>query len=113
MHLDMNLSRAFVLKPKDSEHLGTVTLNARSANALNHANINGIGTIVSSPQPGQTVSGRASPTYRGRRQDLILIDIQKKEGRPYNESSCFQRRHTDGFLHDRTERADAGFGSTA
>ena len=49
MHMDMNLSRVFVLNPKDSEHLRTVTLNARSANVLNHPNINGVGTIVSSP----------------------------------------------------------------
>jgi hypothetical protein len=61
VHLDMNLSRAFVLNPKDSEHLRTFTLNARSANVLNHANINGVGTIVSSPsldKPYQAESAR-------------------------------------------------------
>jgi len=49
VHLDMNLSRDFVLNPKNTEHLRTVTLNVRSANVLNHTNINGVGTIVSSP----------------------------------------------------------------
>lgn len=49
VHLDMNLSRALILNPKDKEHQRTLTLNVRSANILNHTNVNGVGTIVSSP----------------------------------------------------------------
>lgn len=49
VHLDMNLSRAFVLNPKDKEHTRTITLNLRAANVLNHVNVNGVGTVVSSP----------------------------------------------------------------
>ena len=49
VHLDMNLSRVFILNPKDKEHQRTLTLNVRSANVLNHASVNGVGTIVSSP----------------------------------------------------------------
>jgi len=47
--LDMNLSRAFVLNPKNTDHLRTFTFNIRSANVLNHTNVNGVGTVVSSP----------------------------------------------------------------
>ncbi|MEZ2346482.1 carboxypeptidase regulatory-like domain-containing protein [Terriglobus sp. RCC_193] len=49
VHLDMNLSRAFVLNPKDTDHLRTFTFNVRSANILNHTNVNGVGTVISSP----------------------------------------------------------------
>jgi hypothetical protein len=49
VHLDMNLSRAFVLNPKNTDHLRTFTFNIRSANVLNHTNVNGVGTVVSSP----------------------------------------------------------------
>ena len=49
VHLDMNLSRAFALNPKNIDHLRTFTLNVRSANVLNHTNVNGVGTVLSSP----------------------------------------------------------------
>jgi len=61
VHLDMNLSRDFVFNRKNMEHLRTVTINIRSANFLNHTNINGVGTIVSSPsldQPYQAEPAR-------------------------------------------------------
>ncbi len=48
VHLDLNLSRSFLLNPKDKGHQRTLMFNVRSANVLNHANINGVGTIVSS-----------------------------------------------------------------
>ena len=34
IHLDMNLSRALALNPKDKEHSRTITFNPRSANLL-------------------------------------------------------------------------------
>ncbi|QEE27056.1 TonB-dependent receptor [Terriglobus albidus] len=61
VHLDMNLSRAFTLNPKDKEHARTITFNLRAANVLNHVNINGVGTVVSSPsldKPYQAESAR-------------------------------------------------------
>lgn len=61
VHLDMNLSRAFVLNPKNTDHLRTITFNVRSANVLNHTNVNGVGTIISSSsvdKPYQAESAR-------------------------------------------------------
>ena len=51
-HLDTNLSRAFVLNSKNTDHLRTVTLNARSANVLNHTNVTGVSAVLS-PTLGQ------------------------------------------------------------
>ena len=48
VHLDMNVSRAFKLG-SHKENPRTLTLNARSANLLNHTNVTAVGTIVSSP----------------------------------------------------------------
>ena len=37
IHLDMNLTRAFKLNPKNTDHPRILTFNARSANLLNHS----------------------------------------------------------------------------
>jgi len=49
IHLDMNLTRAFKLNPKATDHPRTLTFNARSANLLNHTNVTAVGTVISSP----------------------------------------------------------------
>jgi Carboxypeptidase regulatory-like domain len=61
-HLDMNLSRSFTLNPKDNDHPRTLTLNARSANLLNHTNVTAVNTIVSSGSLGQPLT--AEPARR-------------------------------------------------
>ena len=45
IHLDVNLSRAFTLNPKNTDRPRTFTINARSANLLNHTNVTTVGTI--------------------------------------------------------------------
>jgi hypothetical protein len=60
-HLDTNLSRDFVLNPRDTEHLRTFTVNARSVNILNHTDITGVNSILS-PTLGQATV--ASPARR-------------------------------------------------
>jgi hypothetical protein len=60
IHLDMNLSRAFTLNPKDKEHLRTLTFNARSANLLNHTNVTAVNTILSSGTVGQPVAAETA-----------------------------------------------------
>src|ERR1700733_6697971 len=52
IHLDMNLSRAFTLNSKDKNHPPTLTLNARSANLLNHTNVTAVNTVLSSSAIG-------------------------------------------------------------
>jgi hypothetical protein len=58
-HLDTNLSREFVLNPKNTDHLRTFTLNVRSANVLNHTNISGVNAILS-PTLGQATVAEAA-----------------------------------------------------
>ncbi len=60
IHLDMNLSRAFTLNPKDKEHPRTLTFNARSANLLNHTNVTAVNTVVSSSALGQSVAAQTA-----------------------------------------------------
>jgi hypothetical protein len=60
VHLDMNLSRVFALNPKDKEHLRTLTFNARSANLLNHTNVTGVNTVLSSSAIGQPVTAETA-----------------------------------------------------
>ena len=62
IHLDMDLSRAFKLNPKekDKEHTRTLTFNLRSANLLNHTNVTAVNTILSSSAVGQPVSAEAA-----------------------------------------------------
>ncbi len=60
VHLDMDLSRVFVLNPKDKEHPRTLTFNARSANLLNHTNVTAVNTILSSSSLGQAVAAQTA-----------------------------------------------------
>jgi Carboxypeptidase regulatory-like domain/TonB dependent receptor len=60
IHLDSNLSRAFLLDPKDKDHPRTLTFNARSANLINHTNVAAVGTIVSSSTFGQSLSAETA-----------------------------------------------------
>jgi DNA methylase len=60
IHLDSNLSRAFLLDPKDKDHPRMLTFNARSANLINHTNVTAVGTIVSSSTFGQSLSAEAA-----------------------------------------------------
>ena len=59
IHLDPNISRRFRLwGTKDAAR--TLTLNARSANLLNHTNVTAVGTVVSSPTFSQSVAAEAA-----------------------------------------------------
>jgi hypothetical protein len=66
-HLDTNLSRGFVLNPKNTDHLRTFTLNARSANVLNHTNITGVNVILSPTLGEPTVAEAARRIEFGAR----------------------------------------------
>jgi hypothetical protein len=56
LHLDVNLSRAFTLNRKDKNHLRVFTFNARSANLLNHTNVEVVNTVLSSSTLGQPIT---------------------------------------------------------
>ncbi len=58
-HLSSNLSRTFVLNPRDKDHARTLTLNARAANLLNHTNTTAVGTVLS-PTLGEPISAEAA-----------------------------------------------------
>jgi hypothetical protein len=60
VHLDMNLSRAFTLNPKDTNHPRTLTFNVRSANLLNHTNVTAVNTVLSSSAIGQPVAAETA-----------------------------------------------------
>jgi Carboxypeptidase regulatory-like domain len=66
IHLDIDLSRAFILNPrdkskgKDKEQARTLTFDMRSANLLNHTNVTAVNTILSSSVVGQPVSAEAA-----------------------------------------------------
>jgi hypothetical protein len=60
MHLDTKVSRAFRLNPKDKNHARTLTFNARSANLLNHTNVTGVNTILSSSTLGKPLTAEAA-----------------------------------------------------
>jgi hypothetical protein len=60
IHLDMNVSRVFTFNPKDKEHLRTVTLNARSANLLNHTNVTAVNSVLSSSAIGQPIAAETA-----------------------------------------------------
>jgi Carboxypeptidase regulatory-like domain len=62
LYLDANLSRAFTLNPQDKDHPRTLTFNARSANLLNHTNVNAVNTVLSSSSVGQPIA--AEPARR-------------------------------------------------
>ncbi len=59
VHMDVNLSRAWKLwGAKDAAR--TLTLNARSANLLNHTNVTAVGTVVSSPTFSESLAAEAA-----------------------------------------------------
>jgi hypothetical protein len=60
IHLDMNLSRIFLLNPGNKEHPRTLTFNARSANLLNHTNVTAVNTVLSSSALGQPVAAETA-----------------------------------------------------
>jgi hypothetical protein len=62
INLDPNLRRTFVLNPKDKDHPKALSLNFRSANVLNHTNVNTVNTVLSSGAVGQPVA--ADPARR-------------------------------------------------
>ncbi len=59
VHLDLNLSRAWKLGG-GKESSRTLTLNARTANLLNHTNVTAVGSIVSSPTFTQSLAAEAA-----------------------------------------------------
>jgi hypothetical protein len=59
-HLDLNLSRAIVLNGKDKTNPRTLTFNARSANLLNHTNVTGVNTVLSSSTLGQPLTAETA-----------------------------------------------------
>jgi hypothetical protein len=60
VHLDMNLSRAWKIGPQKADHPRTLTLNARSANIINHTNVTAVSTVVSSPTFSQSLAAEAA-----------------------------------------------------
>jgi hypothetical protein len=60
VHLDMNASRAFTLNPSDKEHTRTLVLNVRSTNLLNHTNVAGVNTILSSDAIGRPIAAETA-----------------------------------------------------
>jgi hypothetical protein len=60
VHLDANLSRDFLLNPRDKDHPRTFTINARSTNLLNHTNVTAVNTILSSGAIGQPISAEVA-----------------------------------------------------
>jgi hypothetical protein len=62
IHLDSNLSRTFELHSHSlaADRHQTVTLNARSANLLNHTNVTTVGNVVGSPTFTQPLAAEAA-----------------------------------------------------
>ncbi len=62
IHLDSNLSRTFELPSHglSSDKHQSVTLNARSANLLNHTNVTNVGNVVGSPTFTQSLAAEAA-----------------------------------------------------
>ena len=60
VHLETNLSRAFILNPGHKDHPRTLTINARSTNLLNHTNVTAVNTILSSGALGQAVAAETA-----------------------------------------------------
>lgn len=59
-HLDMNLKRSFVINPNDKDHHRTLDFNVRSANLLNHTNVTGVNTVLSSSTLGQPLTAETA-----------------------------------------------------
>jgi hypothetical protein len=62
IHLDTNLSRTFELHSHGlaADRHQSVTLNARSANLLNHTNVTTVGSVVGSPTFAQPLAAEAA-----------------------------------------------------
>jgi hypothetical protein len=60
IHLNMNLSRTFILNPKDKDRPLPFTVNARSANLLNHTNVTAVNSVLSSSTVGQPIAAEAA-----------------------------------------------------
>ena len=62
IHLDCNLSRSFQLNSHGlaADRHQTITLNARSANLLNHTNVTTVGNVVGSPTFAQPLAAEAA-----------------------------------------------------
>ena len=60
LHLDVNLSRDFILNPQNKDHLRTLSFNARSANLLNHTNVTAVNSVLSSAAIGQPLTAEAA-----------------------------------------------------
>jgi hypothetical protein len=60
LHLDTNLSRTFTLNPKDKESPRTFTVNARSANLLNHTNVTAVNSVLASSNVGQPIAAETA-----------------------------------------------------
>lgn len=60
LHLDTNLSRAWTVGGRKSDHPRTLTLNVRSANLLNHTNVTAVSSVASSPVIGQPVAAESA-----------------------------------------------------
>ncbi len=60
IHLDTDLSRAFVLNPKSKDHLRTLDLEARSANLVNHTNVISVNSVLSSSALGQPLTAETA-----------------------------------------------------
>ncbi|WP_254061309.1 carboxypeptidase regulatory-like domain-containing protein [Granulicella sp. L60] len=60
LHTYANISRIFKLNPQDADHARTLTFNVRSANVLNHTNASAVGTVVSSPNLGQSITAETA-----------------------------------------------------
>ena len=65
IHLDANMSRSFILNPKNKDRPLALTFNARSANVLNHTNVTAVNTVLSSSNIGQAIAAETA-----RRLDL-------------------------------------------
>ncbi len=62
LHLDVNLSRDFILNPQNKDHPRTVSFNVRSASLLNHTNVTAVNSVLSSAAVGQPLT--AEPARR-------------------------------------------------
>ncbi len=61
VHLDANLSRAFAIgHARSGDRHQTLTLNARSANLINHTNVTAVGTVAGSPTFAQPLAAETA-----------------------------------------------------
>ncbi len=63
VHLDGNLSRAFTIGSAKADRHETLTLNARSANLINHTNVTAVGTVVGSPTFTQSIAAETARRF--------------------------------------------------